>query len=200
MMKSIVFTSVLAVSLSLSAFAQQQPAGTEMQDAMKALGMLMGGGGATNQQVIHQRQLRELLPAEFDGMKRTNVEAGKNAAFGMNISYAQATYSQGSSKIDVKMSDISAMGEFMKMAQYAWAQTEMERESDDGYERTTKIEGHAAQEKYDSRYQTGKVEIMVDGRFMVEVTSAKVPMEKVHALIKAINLGKLASLKPEPTP
>ncbi len=38
---------------------------------------------------------------------------------------------------------------------------------------------------------------MVDGRFMVEVTGRGLPMEKLHDLIKAVDLDKLAALKPE---
>lgn len=197
-MKKLLLCGILTASLSFSTLAQPDM-GTEMQDAMKALGMLMGGGGATNNTaVIHQRQLRDLLPAEFNGMKRSNTEAGKNAAFGMSVSYAQATYTQGGGSIEIKLSDISAMGEFMKMAQYAWTHNEVERESDDGYERTTKIQGFAAQESYDSRYQAGKVQVMVDGRFMVEVTSQGVTMDNVMELLKAVNLKKLAALQPDP--
>ncbi|HMP90043.1 MAG TPA: hypothetical protein PJ991_07570 [Kiritimatiellia bacterium] len=196
---------LLPYALLISAFAAfphvtfaQPNVGTEMQDAMKALGMLMGGGGGATNQVVHQRQLRDLLPTEFEGMRRSNTEAGKNAAFGMNISYAQGTYAKDNQTITVKLSDISAMGEFMKIAQYAWAQQEMERESDDGYERTTKIQGFSAQETFENTYKSGSINVMVDGRFVVEAESSGVDMDKVKKLLTTINLKKLAELKPDP--
>jgi uncharacterized protein YdeI (BOF family) len=175
-----------------------QPAGnTEMQEALKALGALMGGG-TNSAPAISQSQLKGLLPADYEGMKRSNSEAGKNAALGMNITYAMAEYTNAESNIEVKVSDVSAMGQFMKMAQFAWTQSEMERESDSGFERTTKIGGHPAQERYTYRDKSGEIQVMVDGRFMVEIKGSGVEMEQLQGMLKALDLNKLTALKPEP--
>ncbi len=182
--------------LSLESTVAQPAGNQDMQEAMKALGMLMNAGG-TNTSAVNQRQLKDLLPAEFDGMKRSASEAGKNAAFGMTVVFAEGTYGKGEPEVTIKLSDISSMGQFMKMAQFAWTQTEMERETDEGYERTTKIGAHPAQERFVNDGQRGEVQVMVDGRFMVEVTGRGLPMEKLHDLIKAVDLDKLAALKPE---
>jgi len=193
---------IAGFALAMSAHAQEDmPSGDEMKEAMNALGALFGAAaqaGASTNQAIHQRQLRDLLPAEFNGMARSNTEAGKNAMFGMNMSYAQATYAKDEASINVKISDISSMGEFVKMAQYAWTANEMERETDDGYERTTKVDGHPAQERFDSRYKQADLQIMVDGRFMVELDGSNVEMAALQDLVKAIDLKKLAALKPQP--
>jgi hypothetical protein len=176
----------------------QNNANPEMQDAFKALGALMGAN--TNQPVISQAKIKELLPAEFEGLKRTASESGKNAAFGMNVSYAMATYSKDAASITVKISDISAMGQFMKMAQFAWTQTEMERESETGFERTSKIDGQPAQESYQYAGKSGEIKVMVDGRFMVEINGDGVEMDSMRTIIKAVDLNKLMALKPEPAP
>jgi len=199
-MKKLIILAAVSVMLSGISRAQPAEAGAEMQEAMKALGMLFGGGAGGEQEakpMVHQRQLRALLPEEYEGMRRSNTEAGKQAAFGMNISYAQGTYSSGDARIDAKITDISAMGEFMKMAQYAWANAEMERESDDGYERTVKIEGFPGQESYENAYKSGRIQIMVDGRFIVELDGSGVEMKTMHGLLAAIGLKKLAGLQPE---
>jgi hypothetical protein len=193
-----------AVVWSCSGVAQAQttaPAegGAELNEAVKALGMLFGGAGdKSSTPAIHQRQLRELLPAEFSGMKRSNMEAGKQSALGLNISYAQATYTAGDTQIEAKISDVSSMGEFMKMAQYAWAQNEMERESEEGYERTITLGGHTGQESFQNEGKRGRIQVMVDGRFVVEIDGSGVEMEKLHELVKTIDLGKLAALQPLP--
>ncbi|HMO50756.1 MAG TPA: hypothetical protein PKE26_08590 [Kiritimatiellia bacterium] len=200
-MKILSAVLVLALSLSISASAQPAESTPDMQEAMKALGMLFGGGAAGGEQaakpMVHQRQLRALLPESFAGMKRSNTEAGKQAMFGMNISYAQATYAGGTTSIDVKITDISAMGEFMKMAQYAWTNAEMERESDDGYERTTKIAGFPAQESFENNGKNGRIQVMIDGRFIVEIDGSGAEMQTLHDLLKEIDLKKLAALQPE---
>lgn len=193
--KCFVFAAGFAV-VSATAISQQQNQAADAQEAMNALGALFGGGGSTNA-TVHFRQLKELLPAEFKGTKRSASESGKNAAFGMNISYAQADYTVGDGQITVKISDISAMGQFMKMAQFAWTQSEIERETDTGYERSTHIDGFAAQEKYESDTKSGQIQVMVDDRFMVEVNGNGVEMDDMKALIDAVGLKRLAALKPE---
>lgn len=180
---------------SIQSKAQSQPDPAEAEDAMKALSSLFGGG-STNA-AIHFRQLKELLPAEYMGMKRSNTEAGKNAAFGMNIAYAQAEYKKDNSTISVKISDVSSMGSFIRMAQFAWTQTEVEKESDDGYERTGKIDGQPTQESYEYSNKSGKIQVMVGERFSVEASGYGVEMEDIKGLLKAIDLNRLAALKPE---
>ncbi len=191
----------LAVAVMISGgAAHAQDSTAEMQQAMQALGAMFGGAaqqGGEPVKVVHQRQLRERLPAEFSGMRRTNAEAGRQAAFGMNVSYAEATYESGRARIEAKISDIGGMGEFIKMAQFAWANAEMERESDRGFERTTKIDGFPAQESFEFNGQTGNVQIMVDGRLVVEISGSGVPMEKLHEMAKVLDLKKLAALQPE---
>lgn len=187
---------ILMATLVITNLSHAQEGAANQQDPMAALGMLFGAG-ATNP-VVHHSQLKALLPAEFAGMKRTNSEAGKQAAMGMNISYAEAEYSNDDASLRAKISDISAMGEFMKMAQYAWMNSEMERETDEGYERTTNIDGFSAMEKYDTSNKSGDLQIMVDGRFMVELSGSGVEMQSVKDLAAAINLKKLQALKPEP--
>lgn len=188
---------IIGLSLAVSFTAQSQSTqdAVDPAEAMKALGALMGGG-STNA-AIHFRQIKELLPAEFNGMKRSNAEAGKNSAFGMNISYAQADYIKDDARINIKISDISSMGAFMKMAQFAWAQAEIEKETDDGYELTSKIDGHAAQESYEYAGKSGKVQVMVGERFTVEASGSGVEMDDIKGLLKAIDLNKLNALKPQ---
>lgn len=193
MMKKTALVLLLATAPFMHVHAQDAT-----QDPMALLGQLLGGGGAATNPVIHHSQLKAMLPADFSGLKRTNSEAGKQAAMGMNISYAEATYSDDSgASIDAKITDISAMASFMRMAQYAWANSEMERESDSGYERTTKIDGFPAKEEYDNQGKYGSVEVMVDGRFIVEVRGSQVGMDKITGLLKTIDLKKLQSLQPQ---
>ncbi len=197
MKKTFVLCCLAGAGFAMSgAFAQSSGNAQEMQQAMQALGALMNAG-ATNSTAVHQSQLKALLPGEFEGMKRSRSEAGKNAAFGMNVVYAEASYKGEGADITIKISDISSMGAFMKMAQFAWTQAEMESESDDGFERTTKIDGHPAQERFRNSGKQGEIQVMVDGRFMVEVEGNGLEIASYHNLLKAVDLGKLAGLKPE---
>jgi len=195
-MKNLLVRCFVSFLVCLSPVLAQPADNPEMQEALKALGVLMGGG-TNSAPAISQSQLKALLPTEYDGMKRSSSEAGKNAAMGMNITYAMAAYSGDEAKIEVKISDVSAMGQLMKMAQFAWTQSEMERESDRGFERTTKIDGHPAQERYTYSSKSGEIQVMVDGRFMVEIKGSGVEMERLQGVLKTIDLNKLTALKPE---
>lgn len=191
----------LGVAFSLPTLLLAQPGNNtpEMQEAMKALGLLLGGGtntASSSSGVIHHRQLKALLPAEFAGMKRTNSEAGKQSAMGMNISYANAEYSSDDASAEAKISDISAMGEFMKMAQYAWANTELEQENDSGYEKTVQVDGFPAKESFTFDGKIGHLEIMIDGRLMVDLQGYGLEMEQLVNLAKVIDLKRLAGLQP----
>lgn len=195
-MKHVSVFLMLLAFFALTARAQQS--GAEQQDPMAALNALFGAAG-TNQ-TVHHSQLKAMLPTEFAGMKRTNMEAGKLPALGFNISYAEAEYSTDDRSLQAKISDVGGMGKMLAYAQYAWLESEVERETDEGYERTTKIEGFPAQESYQTTDQSGNLQIMVDGRFMVELSGNGVEMATIKDLAKAINLNKLKDLKPQPAP
>ncbi len=196
MSKTIVWC-ILMIGLVYQGHAQSSP--DEAENPMAALNMLFGGAIGTNQ-VVHQSELKALLPATFAGMKRVNVETGKIPALGMNISYAEADYENDDARVQAKISDIGGMGEFMKMAEYGWLQSEIERESEDGYERTTRVAGFPAQESYENTSRSGRLQIMVDSRFMVELSGDGVEMSTIMDLATAIDLKKLQSLKPQPAP
>lgn len=191
--------SVLAFS-ALSLTVQAQPANYNPEEAMKALGMLMGAGADQNTEAapqIHFRQLKAFLPKEHEGMKRTSVEAGKNSAMGMTIGYAEAEYKGEDTYASINIQDISAMSGYMRMAQFAWASQEMERESEDGFERTTRIDGLMAKEEFRYRNNSGSIDLIVDDRFMVEVRGRGMEMDQLRSFVKALGLKKLAELKPE---
>lgn len=193
-----VIVTVMA-GLVLSGHAQQaQPQG--MEEALKALGTLMSGG--TNAApVVDFRDLKALLPATLQGMKRTNASGEKSAAMGMTVAYAEGTYeADGGGTINIKLSDNGGLGGIMAFAQASWAATEIDRESDTGFERTTTYGQHKAHEEYDNSGKYGKIEVLVGGRFMVEVSGNDVPFGSIQAAVKQVDLNKLATLKPKAAP
>lgn len=181
--------------------ALAQPGGEKppanMEDMMKAMGALMSGG--TNAAaVVDFRELKALLPAALDGMKRTNASGEKSGAMGMTVAYAEGTYeADAGGNIHIKISDNGGLGGFMAFAQAGWAASEIDRESDTGFERTTKYGEHKAHEEYDNANKSGKIEILVGGRFMVEASGNDVAWDAIQAAAKKVDLAKLATLKPK---
>ena len=191
----------LTVLAAVSANAQEgQGQGQgNMQDFMKAMGAVMSG--STNPAaVVDFRDLKALLPPTFEGMSRTNFTGEKNGALGMTISSAEATYetqTNADSRITIKISDNGGMGGLMALAQAGWAAADIDKESDTGFERTTTYSGNKAHEQYDNQSKSGKIEVMVTNRFMVELNGQDIAFEKIEGALKKIDLAKLATLKPK---
>ena len=72
---------------------------------------------------------------------------------------------------------------------------DIDKETESGYEKTTKYRGHKAYEKYDNEYQNGSIEVLVSGRFMVSVSGNNVPMEMIKSSIDEIDIFALESIR-----
>jgi len=166
---------------------EMKKAAEEMQEAL---------GGGKKVEPVSFRVLKEMLPEELPGMTRTGASGEKTAAFGLNVSEAHATYSrEEGGTIEIKITDMGSMSGLVGMAHFAWAQSEFERESEDGYEKTTTFEGYKAIEKYTISSGKGELQILIGKRFIVEVDGRGVEMDQVLEAARTVDLDKLESLK-----
>ncbi len=191
---------LLALAMALASQAQQVPSADEMQELMKAM-HAMASANAEATPVVDFRELKALLPESLAGMKRTRASGEKSAAMGMNVSYAEAAYeaAEGGAEqgaVEVKISDMGGMGGFMAMAQASWTTTEIDKETDTGFERTTLINNFKAHEEYDNTTRSGDIQIMVAGRYVVEISGSQVSMDSLRDAAKSMDLHKLSTLKP----
>ena len=208
-MRRVSFAFILSMTIASSTFAQpapgtgNQPDMQGMEAIMKAMGAIMGGGTNTAN-LVDFRELKALLPAELPGLKRTASNAERSGAVGMAVALAEATYTgEKSEVITIKLTDNSSTSAMGGLMQFGWAQAEIDRESESGYERTTKIGGHPAMEKYDSELKDGETQIYVNKRFLVEVVGNSVSSDAIKDAVSKIDLAKLAALQPkakEPAP
>lgn len=148
-------------------------------------------------EVVDFRELKELLPESIGDLKRKNAQGEKNSAMGFTISHAEADYSNddGSQNIDIEITDLTGATGLAGFAAWGWAMAEIDKESETGYEKTTKYKGHKAYEKYDNEYQDGSIEVLVSGRYMVSVQGNNVPMDIIKNAMDEINIGKLEAMK-----
>lgn len=168
--------------------------GAGIGDAMAAMGAAMGGGKKV--ETVDYQELKAMLPESLSGLNRTAATGEKTAAMGMQISMAEGRYSndQGRS-ITMKITDIGSMSGLAGMATYAWAATEFDRETATGYEKTTKFNGHKAQEKYDRQSKSGELSVLVGSRFVVEADGNGVEMDALKDALGKVDLGKLDGMK-----
>lgn len=192
----LVMMTALSAAWVFSAQAQQQQ--PNLQDVMKAMGAMMGGGASVSN-VVDFRELKALLPAELPSLKRTKAGGEKNSAMGMTVSVAEATYANedAARSFTVKISDMGGSAGIMGFMQYGWASMEVDREDETGYERTTNIGAHKAMEKFNTANQSGSLQVLVKNRFLVECESEGLSPEELKAAVAKIDFDKLASLQPD---
>lgn len=144
-------------------------------------------------EVVDAKVLKELLPADADGLPRTEASSEKSGAMGFKVSTANARYSQGDNSIEVSIVDVAGTGAIMGMA--AWAMVDVDKESESGYEKTTTYKDHKSFEKYNSNSKDGEIAVLIASRFVVSVKGNNVAMDKIKATLDDIDIDKLADMK-----
>jgi hypothetical protein len=176
---------------------QAETAAKQMGDAIAAGGAVAAGvmaGKASD--AVDFRELKELLPEDLPGMKRTGAEGQKSGAMGFTMSTAEGRYAADDGpNIQITISDVGAMTGMGAMAAYAWAAAEIDSETETGYERTTKIKGYRGFEKYDRQNKFGEISLLVAGRFVVEVEGNDVSVDALKEALDKVDLGKLEGMK-----
>ncbi len=145
-------------------------------------------------ETVDFRQLKELLPADADGLARKEATGEKNGAMGMNISTANAKYANpdGSETIELSIVDMGGSAAMIGMA--AWSIVDVDKETATGYEKTTKMGDNKAYEKYDNEGKNGEIAVLVNKRFIVTAKGNGVSMDKIKATLEDVDLGKLENM------
>jgi hypothetical protein len=171
----------------------QQPQ-MDMAKAMQAMGMALNGGKKV--EPVSYKDLKALLPEEVSGFKRKETKGEKNGAMGLSIAEASARYEgEGGASLRIKIVDVGSLSGPMAMGLAGWASLEIDRESDDGYEKTTTFSGRKAVEKYNNGSKHGEIKVLLSNRFIVEVDGHQMKMDDIKAAAGKLDLKKLEGLK-----
>ena len=172
--------------------------------------------------VVDYRKLKELMPSTLAGLKRAEVEGERTAAGDFVVSTARATYApradaaagdadeaadgeaaegeadaaaaEDARSIELQIMDYGAMSD-MAGAAAAWATLEIDQESDDGYTKTTKVDGHPAWEEYKNDGKSGSLQLFVAQRYIVTVNTTGLPVEDFQKIAAELPVDELAKLK-----
>ena len=141
------------------------------------------------------RSLKELLPADADGLTRKEATGEKNGAAGFTISTATGKYANSDGNETIELSLIDGGGSSMMMGLAAWSMIEVDKETETGYEKTGTMGDYKSYEKYDNGDKSGEIAILVNKRFIATAKGRGVSMDKIKAALNDINLDKLADMK-----
>ncbi len=188
-----------AWSKQVEAAGQQMEAAQKSGDAdatAKALGAVMGAamGGGDQVEALAPDMLKPFVPETLGGLARTEMSAERNGAMGMQISEAQARYSDGGDRVlHLEVIDMGSAKGLMGLAGIAGV--ENERQTEHGYEKTFKQGGRLIHEQWDGQDSSGEYSIVLGNRFTVKVSGNAGSIDEIKAAVASIDLAGLEALK-----
>ena len=138
---------------------------------------------------VETTRLAALLPRAIGDWTREETES---TAVGELGSTASATYARDDRRFTLRIIDMSAMGPIAGMG--AAMGIEQKREDDNGYERTTTIEGRLQTESWRTNDKSGKFATVLASRFLVEAEGQAETIDELKSAVAAINPNDLEDL------
>lgn len=160
----------------------------EQQDAIKELDIAFGKLKENSTEVVDFRLLKEALPERVQGMERVSHNGQKAGIAGINVATADAEYRDGDKHISITLLDSGGLGAVMA-GLASWSKVEVDKETDEGYERTTMTDGKKAYEKYNRTTMSGEIAIIAAERFLINVKGENVTEEDLSKTISKIKVN-----------
>jgi hypothetical protein len=182
-----------------------EAASKKLEDAQKsgdqsaqeaALKTMMGAalGGGSQVESLPPDRLKSFVPEELAGLSRASISAERSGAMGIQISQANATYSDDSGKqVRLEITDAGTAKGLLGLA--SWAGVEGEKEADGRYEKTFREDGKLIHEEWDSNGSSGQYAVVVGDRFTVKVDGEAGSIDELRAAMAELDLDGLEELK-----
>lgn len=164
-------------------------------DAIKKVGDALSDG----EQSIPVGELKALLPDELIGLKRTSHDA-ERIGVGIKVTKANAEYGEGDKRLSLMITDLGGAAGLAGMGRELFA-TEVDREDENGFERTTEYKGHRSFQRMQTSGDQSISEIMVfvEDRFTVQLDGQNIPFKQMNKAIDQIEVDTLGKLAAEGT-
>lgn len=168
----------------------------EPQEALNEIGKALEGinlnikKDGKEVEIINFRELKKLLPSSIDGMERKSSEGQTTGFGGMKVSVAEAEYRDGDQRLDLVITDTGGLGAAL-MGMAFWSNLEMDKETEDGFERTTEIDGHKAYMKYDRRREQSEIAVIFDNRFLAVAKGKGIDFDDLQEIVEDLDLDDL---------
>ncbi len=177
--------------------AEQPTAPTTPQEAMKQVEQAMKQTEELRQPVepVNFRKLKELLPEKVGGYERTNASGESAGAMGIKFSKAEGDYKNADGQnLRILITDTGGLGMGL-MSMAAWSTITVDKEDDNGYERTTTLNGYKSFEKYRKRNESSELSVLAESRFVINGNCRGCSMESLRNALGAIDFSTLKNLK-----
>jgi hypothetical protein len=141
---------------------------------------------------LSQDALKGLLPASINGFARGDISAESATGGGVGVTHAEASYTRGTSRITVEITDLSAMGGAAAMA--GAMSVSSSKETATGYEKIGTVNGRMTTEEYDRSDKSGKFGVLAASHVMVEARGSGVTIDDLKAAVAAVGPEKIEAL------
>ena len=187
--RTILAAALMTGTITGSSFAQDKPA-EENKD--KAPASQPAGP-------VDYKKLKEQLPETLGGMKRTEASGERTALGEFKVSMAQGTYvkdkeKDDSPRADVQIQDFGASKQMVEGMAY-WTKLEIDKEGDDGFHKTLKIQDQPAMQEYRNEGKSGTITLLAGDRFFITINAQNVTADEFKKLADDLKLKDLAALK-----
>lgn len=168
--------------------------GTKINEAVNNINININDKEGDKIETVSFRELKKLLPYEVAGVERIEAGGQKSGMFGLKVSTAEAKYEEGNKWAKVTIVDVGGIG--MAIRRFAdWSTMEIEKETRDGYEHTTEIDGHKAFIKWNNNSQRGEINVIVKDRFIINIEGKNIDIEDLEEVLEDIDLSDLEDLE-----
>lgn len=163
-------------------------------DAMKTMmGAALGSGKV---EAVAPDRLKPFLPETLGGRNRSTFSMQRNAAMGMQMTEARATYmSDDGKEWDLQVTDTGSAKGLLALA--GWAGIEGENESANGYDKTYHADGRLVHEQWDRGSSRGEYAVVLGDRFTVKLEGQADSIDDLKAALADLDLEALEAMKGE---
>lgn len=165
-----------------------------MQEAMQQAEKAVKEAQLQQVEPVNFRTLQELLPEKAAGFERTKLGGETSGAMGIKFSKAEGRYKNADGKnLRLDIVDTGGLG-MSTMSMAAWAMVDVDKEDENGYERTGTLNGYKSFEKFRKNGSDSELALLVEKRFIVTANCRGCDMETMRSFIHSLDLGKLKNL------
>ena len=171
--------------------AEKGDTAKSLEDMGKALGALASGGTGDQKPVepISFKELQTAFP-EIAGWEK-GKPTGEKMTSPVPFSQATVKYTAGEATIEAKLVD-SGFNQLLIAPMAMFLQAGYEKETEDGYEKATKVGGYPGWERWNSETKRGEVSAVVGKRFIMTVEGDNLTDTKpLYQVVEKANLGAL---------
>jgi hypothetical protein len=166
----------------------------DMAKGLEAMANGAAGGGDTKAvDPVSFHDMQALFP-DLAGWEK-GKPAGEKMSSPFKYSQAEVEYTKGDSRIALKMVD-SGFNQLLLTPYAMFLTAGYEKETSDGYEKSTKVNGQPGWEKWNSSGKDGELNALVGKRFLVQIEGRQIDDTKpLHELAGKLDMEKIAALK-----